>query len=163
MDYKNQHLAALEIARKLMDSGKITKECAIEMFPELKETEDEAMMRKIKIALLGVDDAYWYTHGTTAKECIEWIESHLDEPQDLGSDESYVKSVLTCLRTLEGNETSLSRWFLSFVRRKSYTPDEIQIKTLEEVCRGEKVVISGCTVQDILLDLLNDLKELKQS
>lgn len=161
MDYQKQYLAALEIARRLMDTGKITKESAIEMFSELKETEDEAMMRKIKIALLSLDDAYWSTHGTTAKECIEWIESHLDKPQDLGGDEPYIKAILICLRKGNENETVLSRWFHSFLRRKCYVPDELQIKTLEDVCLGEKVIVTGGTTQDILLELLDDLKSLK--
>ena len=75
---------ALEKAKKYheeywqVDAKDITET----LFPQLIESKDESMMKNIRLALLSVEDAFWRTHGLTAKEAISYIEKQKDFAAD---------------------------------------------------------------------------------
>lgn len=76
IDYKEKYEAALQTAKQWIADGcsdveKIALEC---VFPELRESEDEKTIKNIRLALLTVEDAFWRTHGLTAKEAISYLE-----------------------------------------------------------------------------------------
>lgn len=69
---------ALEAARKELGVDRkeweVVQRVLHNIFPELRESEDERMMKNIRLAILSVEDAFWRTHGLTAKEAISYLE-----------------------------------------------------------------------------------------
>ena len=57
-----------------------------EMFPELKESEDERIRRNIKIALMSMEENltdFYSTHHTSQKELLAWLEKQGTERKQL--------------------------------------------------------------------------------
>ena len=65
---------ALNIAKETYETQPMYRAWLEKMFPELRESEDEKMMKNIRLAILSVEDAFWRTHGLTAKEAISYLE-----------------------------------------------------------------------------------------
>jgi len=49
------------------------------LIPELRESDDERMMKNIRLAILSVEDVFWRTHGLTAKEAISYLEKQKEQ------------------------------------------------------------------------------------
>ena len=81
MDYEKKYNEAIERMRKMLGpwrelayNGKSFLQDLESIFHELRESEDERMMKNIRLAILSVEDAFWRTHGLTAKEAISYLE-----------------------------------------------------------------------------------------
>lgn len=77
---------ALEKAKAHINNKGIgdTVDLCKHLFPELRESEDERMMKNIRLALLSVEDAFWRTHGLTAKEAISYLEKQKEQKHPNG-------------------------------------------------------------------------------
>ena len=84
--YEQKYKATLEQARDYHSRCQ-TEEAKRELeaiFPQLRESEDERIRKNIRLALLSVDDAFWKTHGLTAKDAIAWLEKQKEQkPEEL--------------------------------------------------------------------------------
>lgn len=65
---------SIEVTKQLVKDGKISQEIAETIFPELKESEDEKILRSLKegFAILNGDEE-WY-NGITNSEMLAWLE-----------------------------------------------------------------------------------------
>lgn len=79
MDYKKAYEEALEKARTYYNNKPLEAERKKleEMFPQLRESEDEKIKKAIKLVLIATEDdqdVFYRTHGITRKECTDWLE-----------------------------------------------------------------------------------------
>lgn len=78
--YEKLYNEALERAQKVTRAGGDVAMVIVQnIFPELAESEDERMMKNIRLAILSVEDAFWKTHGLTSKEAISYLEKQKEQ------------------------------------------------------------------------------------
>lgn len=67
---------------RLIEEGKITREDAGMLLHELRESEDERMMRMIGLALTDVPEERFTSLGATLKDCLAYLERQKDHFRD---------------------------------------------------------------------------------
>ena len=92
MDYKEKYEKALEKLQEALapkdgcEISGLTRNCIEEIFPELKESEDEKMRKVILKGLIDCRDAPdmgWTNFGgASIDKCIDWIKKQDEKPQE---------------------------------------------------------------------------------
>lgn len=83
MDYEKKYNEALNWMRELYPGlHGATKEDAEHYFPELKESEDERMLRVIRLALTDVPEERFTTEGTSFLKVLAWLEKQKEQPKE---------------------------------------------------------------------------------
>jgi len=81
MDYKEKYEKALERARKLNADNMLSDEATEEIFPELKESEDERIRKHIVEIMKSLPGGYWY--GQKEKDdSLAWLERQKEQPKE---------------------------------------------------------------------------------
>ena len=99
MDFEKAYKDALERARKKIkhDNDHVLYESDIEeIFPELKESEDERIRKVIRLALIASEDdlsAFYKTHDITRKECTDWLEKQKIVPVQTEKERNYIRTL----------------------------------------------------------------------
>ena len=106
---------------KLYETGAtLTKEQMELLFPELKESEDERMMKNIRLAILSVEDAFWKTHGLTAKEAISYLEKQKEQSK-WPHVEPISEEEELCLMPQEQKPADKEQDSIAFLEQRGYT------------------------------------------
>ena len=81
MDYEKIHKKTVEIARQLVNEGKIIREYAEQMCPELREYENERIINQIKKVLHDCGNGIIPVNIDFA-DCFTWLENQGDENKE---------------------------------------------------------------------------------
>ena len=171
---------AIDIVRQMVADGQISQEVAEKYFPELKEREDEKMMRKF-LALIEWSKSYAASGITSdeAKEMTAWLEkqgkngingNEREIPNSAwsGEDERIIDNLVSqlgnlCARKLIKEETKdkYVNWLKSLKDKSTWKPSDEQMEALDFAI--------DCVVPDefnykkqALKDLLEQLKKLRE-
>ena len=166
MDYEKKYKNALEWARQVMngETGFIRKEVE-EVFPELKESEDERIKEKI-IATIHL--YYGEPLEDEAKEMIAWLEKQAEQkPAWSEEDERMCTKTIFALAGFMGNEDKID-WLKSIKDRvlpqpkQEWSQNDIDmIDWLIRCCEKEHEELCNDKYghQDIVSDLKRDCRK----
>ena len=121
MDYEKKYKKALERAKKLIETCDST--AIVDIFPELKESEDEKIKHEIEVILANTDLSCFALDYTFA-DMISWLEKQGEQkPAWSEEDERILDALITSLNhevfvgrleTLKGIEvSSVINWLKS--------------------------------------------------
>lgn len=72
----------------------LPKEIGEYLFPELRESEDERMMRAIGLALTDVSEERFTSLGTTLKDCLSYLENQKEQkPIQTSEEKEYIRTL----------------------------------------------------------------------
>jgi len=177
MDYERKYKEALERAKKYRDEENFTE--MEDVFPELKESEDERIRKTLLRYYSSKQAAYPYVldaaYGTLAtKDIVAWLEKQKEQkPVEWSEeDENMRNNILRVLNAFVGtvgceSDPSLSTSFPLYLRemdwlkslRPSWKPSKEQIYSLGTAVKGLSDVTVG-SVGYNLKELYEQLKEL---
>lgn len=156
MDYEKAYKEALERA-KTYHTNKSGASLVEYIFPELKESEDEKIINRIKSAV----EAYW--SDEPLDEILRWLEKQ--KPEWSEEDKEMLSA---CIRIFErigdgdlikGNKDDANKYisFLKFLRpQKHWKPSEEHLKALMDSIQG----LYACKYKNLLFDIYEQLKAL---
>ena len=165
MDYEKVYKEALERARKSHDkaNGFIKKEWIENIFPELKESEDERIRKSLIDFVEQYGDNYY---GQIAKaSAIAWLEKQ-GEQNFAWSDEDY-NMIHCCTSAIwaadyysNEDKEKMENWLKSLKPQPQWKPTEEQLHCFKCVIDFYKTKVDDTIVQSLLDSLYNDLKKL---
>jgi len=79
---------AIEIIKKNCTEGSQLREACKVFVPELREPEDERMMRVISLALTDVPEERFTSLGTTLKDCLAYLEKQKEQKPNFSEKDS---------------------------------------------------------------------------
>ena len=151
-------------AKLRMSAAYNSNRCTIgfmnEIFPELKESEDERIRNFIsnELACLRATDEKGTVRYNELTEAMAWLEKQGEQkPAWSEEDESRFKSCIKVLQTSDGYDTINTKWLKSIKDKYTWKPSDEQMKALSNI-----TVTGGISyVEQELINLYNDLKKLK--
>lgn len=162
MDYKQKIKEYLN-----SDIDVLYKNMLLNLFPELKESEDERIKREI----IGfIRNAYWTSNRKRFNELVAWLEKqggHNPTSAWSEEDKNFMYDTLSNLTELKdrygegyGNVGKCIDWLKSLKERYAWKPSDEQMAALSDInCTG---CISYAGQGQELINLYNDLKNLRK-
>ena len=159
MDYEKAYKEALERARKLQENsnGMILKKWLWNIFPELKESEDEKIRKEILEYFQQFENEE--LHGVNISDWIAWLEKQSEQkPAEWSEEDEQNRQIINKAiyeyvgedGITQGETGKLIQWLKSI--NNHWKPSEEQMKALEKEC------FANSNYQ--LCRLLEDLKKL---
>lgn len=154
----SENVKAIDVVRQMVADGQVSKDVAEKYFPELKESEDERIRKKLIEAV----KRDMVVGGTKDKQlAIAWLvkqgeQKHWSEEDNFMYNR--IKNLLTDISLAPESINSLFDWFKSLKYRYTWKPTKEQIMALRWVLNhipydSHKEEISG---------LLEQLKKLRE-
>ena len=133
MDYEEK----LKLAKEALDSGSYDKETIEYIFPELKESEDEKILKHLKAVIKEYD--MWTERGLSMNDVLAWLEKQ-GEPKEINPSEfdSQLNRLLGQFKSLPKEELASSlSFYLNVVQNDGTYKEEKQgeQETLCDKCR----------------------------
>ena len=148
----------------LPDGAKIsgvTRAFLEEVFPELKESEDERI-RKDLLAFIKAPYVYDFIVHDRVDPWIAWLEKQGEPKQEWSKeDENRFQNIIACIEDCykEKDAQDLIRWFKSLIHQPKQVWSKADIKMLELIIDGYQNTEDFSKVDGVFVDWLKSLKD----